>query len=108
MTEVAANFGFDPYDPAFRRDPYTFYKPLYSQPPLVLEMEIPTAVLARYADVVAAPRDPLTFSSDPHVQTAHSLTFGGATTLVPGDPPVPRRLRRLVNRALPPRPNPRA
>jgi pimeloyl-[acyl-carrier protein] synthase len=103
MPEAASNFGFDPYDPAFRRDPYTFYKPLYSQPPLVLELEIPTAVLARYADVVAVLRDPLTFSSDPHVQTAHSLIFGRAPTLILSDPPVHTRLRRLVNQAFAPR-----
>jgi cytochrome P450 len=103
MDNVAANFGFDPYNPSFQRDPYQFYKFLYDRPPLALELEIPIALLARYADVVTALRDPATFSSAPVDQISQASIFGGSPTLILSDPPVHTRLRRLVNQVFAPR-----
>jgi cytochrome P450 len=101
MSEAA--IGFDPYDPVFQRDPYHFYKFLYDQPPIVLDLAFPTVLLARYSDVVTALRDPQSFSSTPRVQTPQALIFGGAPTLILTDPPVHTRLRRLVGQAFAPR-----
>ena len=103
MPQAAAVSGFDRFDPSFLEDPYPFYKALYGQPPMVLELENPTMLLARYADVVAALRDPVTFSSAPIRQFAQSDIFGGVPTLILTDPPVHTRLRRLVNQAFAPR-----
>lgn len=103
MEEAAAQTGFDRFDPAFLSDPYPFYKMLHGQPPMVLELELTTALLARYADVVAALRDPHTFSSAPIRQISQAHIFGGVPTLILSDPPVHTRLRRLVNQAFAPR-----
>ena len=103
MEQAAAQSGFDRFDATFLSDPYPFYKMLYDQPPMVLELELPTALIARYADVVAALRDPHTFSSAPIQQISQAHIFGGVPTLILTDPPVHTRLRRLVNQAFAPR-----
>src|SRR5579883_1635829 len=100
---AAAQSTFDRFDPTFLSDPYPFYKMLYGQPPMVLELEMRTVLLARYADVVAALRDPHTFSSAPIRQISQAHIFGGVPTLILTDPPVHTRLRRLVNQAFAPR-----
>lgn len=103
MPQAAVSSGFDRFDPSFLQDPYPFYRMLHGQPPMVLELEVPTALLARYADVVAALRDPQTFSSAPIRYLSQSHIFGGVPTLILSDPPVHTRLRRLVNQAFAPR-----
>ena len=54
MEQAAAQTTFDRFDPSFLSDPYPFYRMLYGQPPMVLDLELRTALLARYADVVLA------------------------------------------------------
>ena len=54
MEQAAAQAGFDRLDPAVLGDPYPLYKALYGRPPMVLELDFPTVLLARHADVVAA------------------------------------------------------
>jgi cytochrome P450 len=103
MEPATAQTGFDRFDPAFLGDPYPFYKALYEQPPMVLGLEVPTVLLARYADVVTALRDPQTFSSTPFRMLSQSHIFGGVPTLILSDPPVHTRLRRLVSQAFAPR-----
>ncbi len=103
MEQAAAQSGFNRFDPTVLVDPYPFYKPLYDQPPMVLGLDVPTVLLARYADVVAALRDPHTFSSAPIKQVSQAHIFGGVPTLILTDPPVHTRLRRLVNQAFAPR-----
>ncbi len=103
MPQAAVSSGFDRFDPSFLTDPYPFYRVLHGQPPMVLELEVPTALLARYADVVTALRDPQSFSSAPIRHLSQSHIFGGAPTLILSDPPAHTRLRRLVNQAFAPR-----
>jgi cytochrome P450 len=103
MEQAAAQSGFDRFDATFLSDPYPFYKMLYDQPPMVLDLELPTALVARYGDVVAALRDPHTFSSAPIRQISQAHIFGGVPTLILTDPPVHTRLRRLVNQVFAPR-----
>ena len=54
---------------------------------MVLELEVPTVLLARYADVVTALRDPQSFSSAPIRYLSQSRIFGGVPTLILSDPP---------------------
>jgi vitamin D3 1,25-hydroxylase len=103
MEQAAVQSGFDGFDPAVLGDPYPLYKGLYGRPPMVLELDFPTVLLARHADVVAALRDPRTFSSAPVLQVPQARIFGDVPTLILSDPPVHTRLRRLVSQTFAPR-----
>jgi cytochrome P450 len=103
MEQAAVQSGFDRFDPAVLGDPYPLYKALYGRPPMVLELDFPTVLLARHADVVAALRDPRTFSSAPVLQVPQARIFGDVPTLILSDPPVHTRLRRLVSQTFAPR-----
>ncbi len=63
MNQAAENIYFNPWDPAFRANPYPHYKPLLAGPPRILDLFGPTAMVTRYADVTAALRDHAHFSS---------------------------------------------
>ena len=43
---------FNPWDEAFRANPYPHYKALYGRPPHLLNMFFQMALVARYDDVV--------------------------------------------------------
>lgn len=102
---------FDPFDSAFLRDPYPAYAELREHDPVHVHPADPQYdrpeffALSRYADIVAAVRDPETFSS------AGGLTFyadeiaalGLAPTLVMMDPPEHSLKRRLVASGFSPR-----
>src|SRR5262245_27156805 len=60
---VADEFYFNPFDPAFRANPYPFYKPLYVGPPRLVDFYGPTLLVARHADVAAVWSDAERFSS---------------------------------------------
>ncbi len=97
---------FNPWDDAFRANPYPYYKPLMSGPPRLLKVFLPMALVARYADCAAVLRDHEHFSSvpprSPFLEERISV-FGDAPRVVFSDPPVHTRLRRLVSRAFTPR-----
>ncbi|CAM3172767.1 cytochrome P450 [Nocardioides dubius] len=100
---------YDPFDPAFRADPYPVYAALRAEQPVAHHPAGPGRpefwALTRFADVWDAVRAPETFSS------ASGLTFfpdeigslGLPPTLVMLDPPVQTRLRGLIGRAFTPR-----
>jgi hypothetical protein len=48
MEQTTTQPGFYRFDSAVLADPYPFYRPLDGQPPMVLELEPPTVLLARY------------------------------------------------------------
>jgi cytochrome P450 len=103
MAEQAAGAGlsFNPWDENFRRNPYSFYRPLRMSPPPVLRFFIPVAVISRYADVCATLRDQNRFSSIPirnRMTTETAEVFGDAPTIINSDPPIHTRLRKLVSR----------
>jgi cytochrome P450 len=106
MNQAAENIYFNPWDPAFRANPYPHYKPLVAGPPRILDLFGPTAMVARYADVVAVLRDHARFSSvrprDPNEPNDEG-PFAGARTMLFSDPPLHTRLRRLVSRDFTPR-----
>ncbi len=97
---------FNPWDEAFRANPYPHYEPLYGRPPHLMNLFIPMALVARYADAVAILRDPERFSSVPPMSPFLELrlaVFGRAPRVVFSDPPVHTRLRKLVSKAFTPR-----
>lgn len=106
MNQAAENIYFNPWDPAFRANPYPHYKPLLAGPPRILDLFGPTAMVTRYADVTTVLRDHAHFSSvrprDPS-EAPNEGPFAGARTMLFSDPPMHTRLRRLVSRDFTPR-----
>ena len=106
MNQAAENIYFNPWDPAFRANPYPYYKPLLAGPPRILDLFGPTAMVTRFADVTAVLRDHAHFSSvrprDPS-EPPNEGPFAGARTMLFSDPPMHTRLRRLVSRDFTPR-----
>lgn len=102
----AGEIYFNPWDEAFRANPYPYYKPLMEGRPRLLNVFLPMALVARYADCVAILRDHEHFSSvpprNPYTEERVGV-FGDAPRVVFSDPPVHTRLRRLVSRAFTPR-----
>src|SRR5579864_1793424 len=97
---------FNPWDEAYRANPYPHYEPLYGRPPHLMNLFIPMALVARYADAVAIMRDPDRFSSLPPPSLfleRRLAVFGRAPRVVFSDPPVHTRLRKLVSKAFTPR-----
>jgi cytochrome P450 len=97
---------FNPLDPQFRANPYPTYAALYLGPPAVLTFgPITIALVARYADVIAALRDHEKLSSvgPPPPPEAYQGRFAGARNMLGADPPQHSRLRRLVSRDFTPR-----
>jgi cytochrome P450 len=105
VAESASQFYFNPFDPAFRANPYPHYKPLLAGPPKMLSGSMRLALIARYDDVIATLRDHDRFSSHgPQVPGTERIdVFGGARTMLFSDPPIHSRLRRLVTRDFTPR-----
>ena len=101
------DFYFNPWDEAYRANPYPHYKPLYGRPPVLMNLMIPLALVARHADADAILRDHQRFSS---VRMKSNIAmepqqdlFGDADTVLFSDPPVHTRLRKLVSRAFTPK-----
>jgi len=97
---------FNPWDEAYRANPYPYYQPLYGRPPYPLNLFFPMALVGRYKDALAILRDHERFSSVPvysEFLAERIKVFGDAPRVVFSDPPVHTRLRRLVSRAFTPR-----
>jgi cytochrome P450 len=97
---------FNPWDQAYRANPYPYYKPLYDRPPYLLNLFFPMALVGRYADALAILRDHERFSSVPPFSpflAERLAVFGDAPRVIFSDPPVHTRLRRLVSRAFTPK-----
>lgn len=106
-----APLAFDPADPAFVRDPYTRYRELRESEHLHRTAD-GLWVLTRYADVLAAVRDPRLSSDPSHIEGPRAERRNQALPLFGGDgpkimllsdPPDHTRLRRLANKAFTPR-----
>ena len=108
MTETL----WDPFDPAFRTDPYPYYDRLRREAPAYLAPSGQT-VLTRYADVFATLRsnevsrdveaNALVDTTDEVAMRRRNRRRGGAKTILNLDPPDHTRLRRLVSKAFTPR-----
>jgi pimeloyl-[acyl-carrier protein] synthase len=93
---------FNPWDPAFRANPYPHYKKFIGRPPQLVNMFIPLALIGSYADGLAILHDPERFSSDTRTKDRIGV-FGDAPRLLFSDPPTHTRLRKLVSRAFTPK-----
>ena len=97
---------FNPWDEAYRANPYPYYKPLYGRPLHLLNLFFPMALVGRYTDAVAILRDHERFSSvrpmSPFLERQIAV-FGNAPRVIFSDPPVHTRLRKLVSKAFTPR-----
>ena len=109
---------FNPFLPEFRADPYPFYHQLRSHDPVHWGLSPSSVVpgcwyLTRYADVVAALRDPRLGREVRRALPPETFTLGrdgynafGETArrfMLFRDPPEHTRLRTLVNQAFTPR-----
>ena len=104
--ELAAPIYFNPWDEAYRANPYPHYKPLYRRPPYLLNLFAPMALVGRYQDAARILHDHERFSSVPPMTPfirERLDVFGTAPRVVFSDPPVHTRLRRLVSRAFTPK-----
>jgi cytochrome P450 len=98
---------FNPWDEAFRANPYPHYKALYGRPPHLLNMFFQMALVACYDDAAAILKDYERFSSsqkkNPTFDEQERTLFAGAATVLFSDPPTQMRLRRLMSRAFTPK-----
>jgi cytochrome P450 len=101
---------WNPFDPAFRADPYPFYDRLRTEAPAYVN-ELGTVVLTRYDDVARTLRSNdvsrdveanATPRNDPVAQRRRERRASGAKTILNLDPPDHTRLRRLVSKAFTP------
>ncbi|HBZ71878.1 MAG TPA: cytochrome P450 [Deltaproteobacteria bacterium] len=95
---------FNPFDAAFRANPYPSYAALRSKPPRTLKLFMPIVMVSRYADVVAVLQDQR-FSADPKallVNEGYEHVHGMLTALLV-DPPIHTRIRRAVSRDFTPK-----
>ncbi len=98
-------FYFNPFDPAFRANPYPHYVALRSGPPRTLKLFMPVVMAARYADVVAVLQDHERFSADTKalfINEGYGNVQDMLTTLLT-DPPIHTRIRRAVGRDFTPK-----
>jgi cytochrome P450 len=109
---TAAPALWNPFDPAFRANPYPYYDRLRTEAPASLVPNGPT-VITRYADVFATLRSNEVSRDveansiiDPTDEVAirrRNRRRSGAKTILNLDPPDHTRLRRLVSKAFTPR-----
>jgi len=104
-TQTEQEIYFNPWDEAFRANPYPHYRQLYTRPPHLLNLFMPMALVARYADAAAVLRDHERMSSvQPRIPGVEQQDlFGDTATVLFSDPPTHTRLRRLVSRAFTPK-----
>ena len=93
---------FDPYDHALHEDPYPTYRVLRDKHPAYWNDRLRFWALSRHEDVLAALRDPTTFSSAKGITIdAQGREF--KPMMITMDPPAHTRLRNLVAKAFTPR-----
>ena len=97
---------FDPYAYAVHEDPYPFYRALREEAPVYRNAGIGFVALSRHADVLAAFKDPETFSNRHGVSLDADAFHERADTTMSFlalDPPRHTRMRALVSRGFTPR-----
>jgi cytochrome P450 len=97
---------FDPYAYEVHEDPYPFYRALREEAPVYRNVAIGFVALSRHADVLAAFKDPETFSNRHGVSLDADAFHERADTTMSFlalDPPRHTRMRALVSRGFTPR-----
>lgn len=100
---MTARFSLEPFDEAFRRNPFPTYARARRESPVYEHEGLPVISLFRYDDIQTVLRDPLTWSNvfpppPGFVRPAHL-----PPSMLMQDPPEHTRLRGLVNQAFTPR-----
>ncbi|MEX0874021.1 MAG: cytochrome P450 [Actinomycetota bacterium] len=106
QTATTADVRYNPYDYEIHEDPYPTYARLRNEAPLYRNDEIGFWALSRHADVEAAFRDTIRFSSANGVSIEPSATRPDAyktMSFLALDPPRHDRMRALVSRGFTPR-----
>jgi len=101
---VTAELRWDPFDVDIDTDPYDIWRRLRDEAPVYRNDDYDFWALSRYADVQAASRDPVTFSSARGTVLelmGEDMSSTGMIIFI--DPPEHDRLRALVSRAFTPR-----
>jgi len=97
---------FDPFSYAFHEDPYPIYRALREQAPAYRNEELGFVALSRHADVLAAFKDPETYSNAGGVSLEMGALGKDASQVLSFlgmDPPRHTRMRGLVSRGFTPR-----
>jgi pimeloyl-[acyl-carrier protein] synthase len=97
---------FNPFDPAFRANPYPHYFALRAGPPYRFKMFVPCILVARYADVTTVLHDHAHFSSERPkallVNDGYDNVQDMLTTAL-SDPPQHTRIRQAVTKDFTPK-----
>jgi cytochrome P450 len=97
---------FDPFAYGFHEDPYPIYRALREQAPVYRNDELGFWALSRHADVLAAFKDPATFSNAGGVSLEMGALGEDASAVLSFlgmDPPRHTRMRGLVSKGFTPR-----
>jgi cytochrome P450 len=96
---------FDPYSYDVHEDPYPIYKRLRDEAPAYWNERLRFWALSRHADVLAAFKDPVRFSSAGGVSLERSSQIDPSTVafFIAMDPPRHDKYRNLVSKAFTPR-----
>jgi len=98
--------GFNPLDPAVRRDPFAAYARARREVPALVHAGLPIRLVSvfRYEDCQAVLRDAQTWSSEfPVIDQAEGQNVPARRSMLGSDPPAHTRLRGLVSKAFTPR-----
>src|ERR1700746_835677 len=89
---------FDFSDPAVYGDPFPYYQALLATGPIIVQRQIPWAIVSRYDDVVAVLRDHRGYSSvNPHLPGTEVYdAFKDIPVMTFADEPDHARLRRVA------------
>jgi cytochrome P450 len=95
-----ADFAFNPFDEATRREPFALYARARREHPVWAHPDFPVVSVFRYADVQAILKDHAGWSSDfSAIRPEEAIP----PSMIATDPPVHTRLRGLVSQAFTPR-----
>lgn len=101
--QLAAEFTFNPFDEATRRDPFPLYARGRRDYPVFAHAGFPIASVFRYADIQAILKDPVTWSNNFPPPPGIDPAEFPPPSMLGQDPPGHTRLRSLVNQAFTPR-----
>lgn len=108
MSVAATPVEFDPFSDEFFNDPYEMYRRMRDEAPIYFNEQYGFYALSRFADVLAAHRDHVNFSSAYGIdvfmlQKADPDEVRSYRQLIMMDPPEHDRFRALVNRVFTPK-----
>jgi cytochrome P450 len=91
-------YRFDFSEPAVYSDPFPYYRALLATGPIIVQRQIPWAIVSRYDDVVAVLRDHQRYSSvNPHLPGTEAYdAFHEIPVMTFSDEPDHARLRRVA------------